>query len=358
MPAPYWTNRLCRPEDTDALMALVRAVHGDQYPWINRTYWQWRYLNDAGFAADVFIAEYEGRPIGVLPMTVFEFKWGVQRLKGAMYTGLLTHPDHRRRGIFQSLINSCNVRTAERGALFSMGMPNEAALPGYFKFGDWVYVGLIPFYLKALSVPAMLRRKTGRVAANVLGALPQLCLLRWRSALGGPPVDVAPAQFVPAELDEVADEFACDCDTLMIRRSAAYWNWRYGARPEAAYRTLVARQAGRLIGAVATTTQERRGIGIGVILDVVSRAGATGCRHLLRAAEWDLRARGVGLVTCQASAPLLQQALRAEHYWCPPTKWLPKKFHYIYRPSDVPGLPRPPKNMADWHLTFGDSDNI
>lgn len=358
MPTPYWTNRLCRPEDTDALMRLVRAVHGDEYQWINHRYWQWRYLNDAGFRAEVFMAEYEGRPIGVLPMAIFEFQRGAQRLKGAMYTGLLTHPDHRRRGIFRSLIESCNARAIERGAAFSVGMPNEAALPGYFKFGDWVYVGLIPFYLKVMSVPAVLRTKLGRVMANALGTLPQLLLLRRRPSLGGPPVDVEPAQFVPTDLDEVADRFARACGSLMIRRSAAYWNWRYGARPEVAYRTLVARRAGCVVGAVATATQERRGIEVGVILDIVSRDGTTGCRHLLRAAEQDLRARGAGLVTCQASTPLLRQALQAEHYSCPPAKWLPKKFHYIYRPTGLPGLLTPPKDIADWHLTFGDSDNI
>jgi GNAT superfamily N-acetyltransferase len=339
-------------------MQLVRAVHGDRYPELNRAYWQWRYLNDAGFAAHVFMAELDGRPIGVLPMALFEFQWGVQRLHGAMYTGLLTHPDHRRRGIFRSLIDSCNAQTAKLGGLFSMGMPNEAALPGYFKFGDWVYVGLIPVYMKLASVPALLRPRAGRVLGGVLGALPQLCLLRRRPSLGGPPVDVEPAQFVPTDLDDVADRFARDCGLLMIRRRAAYWNWRYGARPEAAYRMLVARQAGCVMGAIATTTQYRRGIEVGVILDIVSRDGTTGCRHLLRAAEQDLRARGVGLITCQASTPLLQQALQAEHYRCPPAKWLPKKFHYIYRPTGLPGLPRPPKDIADWHLTFGDSDNL
>lgn len=358
MPTPYWTNRLCLPEDTDAVMKLVRTVHGDQYQWINRAYWQWRYLNDAGFRADVFMAEYEGQPIGVLPMAIFDFVWGEERLRGAMYTGLLTHPDHRRRGIFQSLINSCNARAAELGAHFSMGMPNEAALPGYFKFGDWVYVGLIPLCVKVLSMPALLRPKTGRVLANVLGAVPQLCLLRPRRALRGPRVECELAQLVPADLDEVADQFASACGALMIRRSAAYWNWRYSTRPEVSYRTFVARQGSRVSGAVAITTERRRGIEIGAILDLVSRDGVAGCRHLLRAAEQDLRARGVGLVTCQATTPLLQRALREERYWSPSTKRLPKKFHYIYRPLGVAGLPRRPDHIADWHVTFGDSDNI
>jgi GNAT superfamily N-acetyltransferase len=357
VPAPYWTNRLCRPEDTDALMGLVRIVHGDQYQWINRAYWHWRYLDHADFRADVFLAEFEGRPIGVLPMAVFDFVWGCHSLQGALYTGLVTHPEHRRRGIFKSLIDSCNARTAERGALFSMGMPNEAALPGYFKFGEWVHVGLIPVYVKVLSLPAVLRPKTGRLLASVLGSVPQLCLWRPRRSLG-PAVEVQAEQSVPADLDAVADRFAADCGALMIRRSAAYWNWRYCFRPEVSYRTLVARQGARVVGAVVWTIEERRGLRFGVILDVVSSAGVPGCRQLLRAAERDMGGQRVGLVMCQATIPLLQQALRAEHFWYPSARWLPKKFHYIYRPSGVPGLPRSLTSIADWHLTFGDSDNI
>ena len=89
--APYWTNRLYRPEDTDSVFELIRAVHGDERPGLNRAYWNWRYRNGTSFQAEVILAEFEGRPIGIQPVALFDFQWGDRRLKGAVYTGVMTH---------------------------------------------------------------------------------------------------------------------------------------------------------------------------------------------------------------------------------------------------------------------------
>ena len=129
MAAPYWTNRLCTAADVESVLDLVRAVQGEGHAATDRAYWQWRYLNETEFRADILMAEYEGRPIGIQPMAVFEYQWNSDRVRGAMYTGVLTHPDHRRRGIFRSLVASANEHAAQRGAQFSMTLPNEASFP-------------------------------------------------------------------------------------------------------------------------------------------------------------------------------------------------------------------------------------
>src|SRR5262245_25121851 len=110
---PYWTNRLARPDEAPAILDLVHAVHGDAHPEINDAYFSWRYLSDTPFRADILMSEHEGKPIGIQPVAIFDWQWGDDRLKGAMYTGVLTHPDHRRRGVFRSLIDSSNAHAAE-----------------------------------------------------------------------------------------------------------------------------------------------------------------------------------------------------------------------------------------------------
>ena len=74
MAEPYWTNRLARPDETDAIMELVRAVHGDAHPELNRAYFEWRYRSGTGFRAEVVMAEFEGKPIAILPMSIFDFQ--------------------------------------------------------------------------------------------------------------------------------------------------------------------------------------------------------------------------------------------------------------------------------------------
>ena len=356
MAAPYWTNRLCRREEIDAVVDLVRVTYGAEHRESNRSFWEWRYLSETDFRADIFLAEHEGRPIGVFTVMMLDFQWGEQRLKGAMHSGLITHPDHRRRGVFRSLVEAINEHAARQGALFITSTPNDNSLPGFLKSGDWDYPAPVPVYLKVMHLPTLLRPKVGRVAGGLVGWLPQLFFRRRREPLGRR-FDFQQVSLVPDELDEVCEEFARDCPMLMTRRTAAYWNWRYGIKPGADYRTLVARQAGRLMGAVATSTEDYRGLQVGLVLDLVTRGGLVGLRLLLRAAEDDLRSRGIGLITCQATSPILQRALGEERYWRPKTTWLPRRFHYIYRFTGIPGLPRRPTRLEDWHLTFGDSDN-
>jgi hypothetical protein len=144
----------------------------------------------------------------------------------------------------------------------------------------------------------------------------------------------------------------------MIQRTSAYWNWRYLSRPESNYRTLIARRGSRVVGATITAIGRRMGLEVGLIADVVAEGGAPVLRRLIRAAEEDLLGRGVGLVTCQATSPLVQEALAAEGYWRPNPRKLPKHFHFVFRPTGHAGLRAAPANISDWHLTFGDSDNM
>ena len=353
----YWTTRLSRPDETNAVLDLVRTVHGDRYPELNRSYWRWRYLEGGQFRAGIVLAEHDGDAIGIQPVALFDFMWDNNRLKGAMFTGVLTHPAHRRRGVFRSLVTRAQEHAASRGALFCMTMPNEASLPGFRRFGGWAHPGPIPLYVKALDGAAMLRPRVGRAAAALLGWAPRVMLCRSPADRSEWSVDVQAVDRMPDELDSVAEAFARECGTLHILRSAAYWNWRYCDKPASAYRTLVARRDGELAGAVVTSVEQHFGMDVGMILDLVVSGGSIPIRQLLRVAEEDLAERGLGLITCQATSPVMQLALRGEGFVRPPVRLLPKRFHFVYRLTGAEAMPLKPDVLSDWHLTFGDSDN-
>jgi hypothetical protein len=155
----------------------------------------------------------------------------------------------------------------------------------------------------------------------------------------------------------VFESFGRDVGRLMIRRTAAYWQWRYMSRPQATYSTIVARRGTHVLGAVVTAVQRRFGVVIGMIVDIIAGGGTPVLCALLGAAEEELRSRGVGMTACQATSPLLSQALVDSGYFRPKGRLIPKKFHFVYRLTGVAGLPPEPRQIADWHLTFGDSDN-
>ena len=354
----YWSLRIGGEQDSSAVLRLVREVHGEAYPDLDMHYWAWRYLSDTPFRARIVIAEHDGCPIGIQPMIIFDWQWGRCRYKGAMYTGVMTHPDHRRRGVFRSLVGAANDYAAESGAHFSMTLPNEASLPGFLKTGEWQYPGLASMFLKVVDGEALLRAKLRRAPAKLLGLIPQAFFRPRRVDRDDVRLDVTEAETVPDELEAIFDDYAVASDALMIRRTARFWNWRYGMHPKSIYRTLLATREGHLTGAVVTSVAERAGLEVGMIVDLVARGGMPVIRSLLRAAEAGLRSRGAGLIACQATSGPLKAALREEGFRSPGPWLTRKRFHFVFRPTGL-AVPRDlPEAMADWHLMLGDSDNV
>lgn len=351
----YWTIRLAEAAELESLLALVRSLPGERYQGASSEYWKWRYLNDAGFAAAIVAAVHDGQLIGVQPVSFFEWQWGAVRLTGAMYTGVLTHPGHRRKGVFRSLIDASNELAAQRGAQFCMTLPNDASLPGFLKFGDWTYPGCIPMWMKVLDGGKLLAVKIGPLG-RLVGWIPTLFFSRRRPPNGSGAIELAAAASVPGELDAVSERLARLSGGCMIHRTAAYWNWRYSG-PLSKYQTLLAWRNGRLAGAICTTSQRRMSVEVGLIVDIVAEEPQV-LRALIAAADVEFRRLGCAMTTCQSTSIVLNDALRDEGYRLPPRAVMPKQFHFVYRLTGVSGLPREPAAINDWHLTFGDSDNV
>ena len=350
---PYWTHRLAEPSDLPEILRLIRAVHGDTHPELDEAYLRWRYFNDTPFRAQIMLAEHEGRPIGIQPLAIFAWDWGDARLRGAMYTGVLTHPDHRRKGVFQSLLAACNDYAAQVGAQFCMMLPNEASFPGFIKT-NWTYPGLIPLHLRISSPGRALATRIGGVPSWLASAGPSI-FFRPRA---GPTTGIhcEPVSRVLDELDDVATRSSARNDGVRLRRSAAYWNWRYDSTVGRGYHTIIARRAGRLVGAAAVKVGQRAGLDVGMILDLVSDDDAAAA--IVDGAQQRLLELGAGIVTCQASSPHLSRMLRDRGFRPIGPRFSGKRFHFVFRPTGVSGLPRMPAAMADWSLMFGDSDNV
>lgn len=366
MNKPHWTIRLARPEEAPAILELAHAVHGYNRPELNQSYLQWRYWNDTPFRADVLAAEHEGRLIGIQPVALFDFQQGGKQFKGAMYTGVMTHPDHRRRGVFRALVDAANEYAVGRGAAFSMTMPNTNALAGFRQFVGWRYPGQIATWFKVIDGSALLRPKIGAVLAKALGWVPNAVLRRRRAVSGMLPRHSCElVASPPNDLDALMDDCAVELGGVFLRRSSAYWSWRYCNRPLASYRptrtispafrTLLLRDGSRPVGMVVTSVAVQLGVEVGMIVDLVARGGLGPIRRLLCEAEADLRGRGLGVIALQATHPVLQRALADEGYLCPKPGRLPRQFHFAYRPFDGPlsGDLR----IGDWFLMLGDSDN-
>jgi len=348
---------MAREEDTAAILRLVRTVHAGAHPELNEAYWNWRYLSHTTFRAQIVIAEHDGQPIGIQPMAVFDWQWCKDRFRGAMYTGVMTHPNHRRRGVFRTLVRCANDNAAQCGAHFSMTLPNDASLPGFLGSGEWRYPGLIPLYLKVFKETSFPHSQLASFSERLMmwcarPVFRKRCVMQETNGL-----DYALAESMDDEIESVFDHYAEECRALMIRRTAAFWNWRYASHPESIYRTWLVKRNHRMMGAVVVSVKTTPRFDIGMIIDLVAQGGVPVIRGLLGKAEEDLRSRGIRLVTCQATTSPLQTALREEGYRRLPAWLIRKRFHFVYRPTGIGGPRDLPDVIPGWHLMFSDSDN-
>ena len=246
------------------------------------------------------VAELGGRVVGLQPMELFSYEHLGRRLSGAMLTGVVVHPDFRRRGLFSRLIAACEQDAWQRGADFVTTMPNERSRPGFLKLG-YCEPGRRRLLLAPLDASKLAHRAVRwKPLAALLGAslAPVLCSShKWLRAPATKPEIITQA---PADLDQVNEADRQLFPGLRLARTRAWWDWRYAGSPRD-YQMLRMRDArGATAGLVATTVEQRNGLEVGYIVDWLAR-DADRVPLLLAGALRQLQAAGAAIAACVVS---------------------------------------------------------
>jgi GNAT superfamily N-acetyltransferase len=346
-----------RPEDAAAVRSVMTASYGTAAtpaPIFN-----WWHFGCPVAASGFQVAEVGGRVVGVQPMEFFPYELSNRRLTGAMLTGVVVHPEYRRRGLFSRLVAACEREAWRRGADFVTTMPNERSRPGFSKLG-YREPGRRQLLLRPLDLSKLARRA-------ISWAIPARMFCSAGRAFGG--LRALPATrahtelellaHAPVDLDQVN---AADRELfpgLRLTRSRTWWDWRYAASPRN-YQTLRSREAqGATAGLVTTTVEQRGGLGTGYIVDWLVR-DASRIPVLLAGALRQLRATGAALAACVVSSEAQVRALRAAGFWRVP-HWAPlKPFFTVFKPSPAMNvnLAAQLSTIESWHQTLGDWDNL
>jgi hypothetical protein len=170
-------------------------------------------------------------------------------LKAVKPVDTVTHPDHRRRGIFTELTRAALEEARREGVDLLFNTPNENSMPGYLKMG-WAHVAELPLYAKPLRPTGLLKRV--------------LCS-RWGRArpahTAGQTVrgEEAPAmENVLAALHDTASLGRPWCNgDLNTPRTADFLRWRYLRHPHATYRAEVEEREGQTLGAILYRIKQR-----------------------------------------------------------------------------------------------------
>jgi len=125
--------RSYRAEDAAGVRSVMAASYGpDATPG---PIFDWWHFGCPVAASGFLVAEVSGRIVGLQPMELLPYEWAGRRLTGATLTGVVVHPEFRRRGLFSSLVQACEREAWRRGADFVTTMPNDRSRPGFLKLG-------------------------------------------------------------------------------------------------------------------------------------------------------------------------------------------------------------------------------
>lgn len=209
-----FTVRRATEDDRAAIVDLCRSSLGWKADDPNERFFAWKHdLNPFG-ASPAWVAEADGRLLGVRIFLRWRFRSSDGKLLRAVRAvDTATRPDAQGRGIFTRLTLDALPDLRDDGVDFIFNTPNDKSRPGYLKMG-WAEVGRVPVAVRVAGV--------GRLSA-VAGA--RAAAEKWSqpSAVGVS----APDAF--ADDDEVASLLVVSSSSCQLStdRDIAYLRWRY-----------------------------------------------------------------------------------------------------------------------------------
>ena len=209
-----FTVRRATEDDRAAIVDLCRSSLGWKADDPNERFFAWKHdLNPFG-ASPAWVAEADGRLLGVRIFLRWRFRSSDGKLLRAVRAvDTATRPDAQGRGIFTRLTLDALPDLRDDGVDFIFNTPNDKSRPGYLKMG-WAEVGRVPVAVRVAGV--------GRLSA-VAGARAAAAKWSQPSAVGVS----APDAF--ADDDEVASLLVVSSSSCQLStdRDIAYLRWRY-----------------------------------------------------------------------------------------------------------------------------------
>ncbi len=185
---------------------------------------------------------------------------------------VMTHPDWRKRGFFSRLDRAAMDEARRRGWALAFGLPNRRSAHIFVELG-WEQVGAVRpylFVLRADQAAKEARGKEGRWKRWTTGFEAKRCASAWRAlAARGTKLRAEPL----GRFDERATALSKLVEPrfgFMVRRSAAWLNWRFLDTPSGLHRA-VGLLDGEELAAYVVVQIPRAGERAGFLVDLLAR---------------------------------------------------------------------------------------
>lgn len=346
--------RAYTPEDQGAVRDLILSCYGDSGV-SDEGFLHWHFRH-AGMLQGMVLAEEEGRIVGIQPMELLPHRISSESIRAGMLTGVMVHPDWRRRGIFTRLVEACEENAWHQGAGLVWTMPNDRSYPGFIKMG---YTDPGPRRLFVWSPrPAVLLRK--RLPAG-LATLFGWCAAPWISRRpGAGEASQVNLDAVLADLAAAAEVVGSQWPGLIQQRDETWLRWRFDPPGSRRYKFFLARdERGTTAAWSAGTLESREGLNVGYLIDHVG-IDSLALRASGRALLDSLEQQGAELVLAVVSSSAQAQQLARLGMMQVPFRLAPKKFYTVFRAA--PSLPEHLRALLarrdNWYQSFSDWDTL
>jgi hypothetical protein len=269
----------------------------------------------------------------------------------------MTDPAFRGQRLFYRVGEHLYRRMDELGFAFVAGFSNQNSFRLMTGPLRRTPVRPFPWCVRPLAPIALVRTLLGRGAAPA--PLDDDAAAQAVARVAEPGVGVSLCAPRDARLDAIWAR-AAEAVAVGAVRDAAFTAWRYGTRPDARYRLLLAEESGWPAGWLAYRGMSLRGIPAGFVVDLVlapdaDRAG----RALLRAAAELARAEGAALLSAlRPGAGPAHRALRRAGFLRVPEPVHPQLIRFSVRGLGASAERADLLRARDWVLAWSDTDVV
>lgn len=349
--------RKMAPGDRPRVDALMEAVYGRAY---DQSRWVWEYQNHPGGPAQIWLAEKDGKIVGMRPVLSHHLVQNGQEIPVKIYQNVMTHPDHRRKGVFSALTAAADRETEASGAP-AITFPNARSFPAYRRQPGWHWPFNFPMMFRPVDARALLTSKLGKTASKILSPLASPFIRSARSTPTTPLGQIVIEEFEsfgPEAIDLLSEDMVDD-KFIRLKKDVAYLDWRYIARPDQKYNRLaLVGEDGRWLGFVVFTVLRQFGLSLGFLCDIALRRGHNELAGaIIAAAEERLAGSGVAALGCMIKAGSVYCRALRERGWFPlPERLMGRSFPLMVRQSEKPSLRI--DFTRDLYLICGDWDLV
>lgn len=347
--------------DERDITRLYHLVFGQQ---MDLEHWRWRYKENPVGVLTINLAEAEEGLVGHYAVGPINMKVGDRLCTAALSLDTMVHPDYRHQGMFVELAKHLYDRVACPGIPLIYGFPNKSSHHGFVARLGWVDLcNRVPIFLKVLDLKAILCAK--------IGDNPFLPLLAYIGRTGLSVLSPTRPSELPlgctirqvASFDERLDqlwEHASSTLNIAVVRDQRYLNWRYVEKPDDAYTIFTVETADQLVGYAVLKCVDKFGLRMGFVVDLLSLPDRPDiCRSLVSRAMQYFRDSQADIV-CSLTlrhGPLFQ-ALNASGFLALPTRLHPQEMYLGVRRNAQEYSAEFITDPNNWHITWGDHDDI